>query len=177
MSERLYRSRDDRMLAGVAGGLAEMWDADPSLVRVLWALLVLVTGGVALVVYIVMAIVVPEDPIGRTAAAAPGPEEPVTAGWVAPGSAAASAGAPASASELREARRRMRAARRANRSGFPGGLIAGLVLIAIGAFFLARQFIPRLDFDWFWPLILIGVGALLLVSTFGRGPRDPDGGA
>ena len=45
---RLYRSRDDRMLAGVAGGLAELWGADPSLVRVIWALLVVFTGGVAL---------------------------------------------------------------------------------------------------------------------------------
>ena len=59
--DRLYRSRDDRMLAGVAGGLADMWGADPSLVRVIWALLVIFTGGVALLVYIVMAIVVPEE--------------------------------------------------------------------------------------------------------------------
>ena len=58
----LYRSRDDRMLAGVAGGLAELWDADPSLVRIIWALLVIPTGGIALVVYIVMALVVPEEP-------------------------------------------------------------------------------------------------------------------
>ena len=34
MDARLYRSRDDRMLAGVAGGLADYWDADPSLVQV-----------------------------------------------------------------------------------------------------------------------------------------------
>ena len=60
MNERLYRSRDDRMLAGVAGGLAEIWDADPSLIRIVWALLVVLTGGVALLVYIIMAIVVPE---------------------------------------------------------------------------------------------------------------------
>src|SRR5512146_1254284 len=61
MSDHLHRSRDDRMLAGVAGGLAEQWDADPSLVRLVWALLVVFTGGIALVVYIVMAIVVPEE--------------------------------------------------------------------------------------------------------------------
>ena len=48
MGDRLYRSRQDRMLAGVAGGLAEMWDADPSLVRIIWALLVIFTGGIAL---------------------------------------------------------------------------------------------------------------------------------
>jgi phage shock protein C len=67
MSQRLFRSRDDRMLAGVAGGLAELWDADPSLVRIVWALLIPLTGGVALVVYIVMAIVVPEEDGGSWA--------------------------------------------------------------------------------------------------------------
>ena len=61
MNGRLYRSRDDRMLAGVAGGLAEQWDADPSLVRIVWAVLVFLTGGIALLVYIIMAIVVPEE--------------------------------------------------------------------------------------------------------------------
>src|SRR4029079_1785300 len=61
MAGRLYRSRRDRMIAGVAGGLAEMWGADPSLVRIIWALLVILTGGAALLVYIVMAIVVPDE--------------------------------------------------------------------------------------------------------------------
>ena len=74
MNTHLYRSRDDRMLAGVAGGLAELWDADPSLVRILWALLVPLTGGIALVVYIVMAIVVPEEvDIRPWTSATPGP--------------------------------------------------------------------------------------------------------
>ena len=41
MGTRLYRSRDDRVLAGVAGGLAELWGADPSVVRIVWALLVI----------------------------------------------------------------------------------------------------------------------------------------
>ena len=45
MAERLYRSRDDRMLAGVAAGVAETLDADPSLVRIAWALLAILTGG------------------------------------------------------------------------------------------------------------------------------------
>jgi phage shock protein C len=160
MDDRLYRSRDDRMLAGVAGGLAEMWGADPSLVRIVWALLVLFTGGLALVVYIVMALVVPE--------------RSVSAGTV--------GDADGSATGFQAPPRTARSARRARGGGLPGGLIAGLILIAIGAFFLARQFIPQLDFDWFWPLILIGIGVLVLVGTLGRGPdgpdgpRDPDGG-
>ena len=47
------------MIAGVAGGVAEMLDADPSIIRIVWALLVFLTGGISLLVYIVMAIVVP----------------------------------------------------------------------------------------------------------------------
>ena len=74
MTDRLYRSRDDRMLAGVAGGVAEMLDADPSIIRIVWAVLVVLTGGIALLVYIVMAIVVPERPEGMPIASpwAPG---------------------------------------------------------------------------------------------------------
>lgn len=174
MDDRLYRSRNDRMLAGVAGGLADMWDADPSLVRIIWALLVVFTGGLALVVYIVMAIVVPEEPIGR-APAFGGDTTPSGSGWMPPGSAAAAD--PAAMADQLEARRRARAERRAQRSGPPGGLIAGLVLIAIGGFFLARQFLPQLDFDWFWPVILIVIGVLVLVSSFGRGPRTPGPGS
>ena len=73
MSDRLYRSRDDRVLTGVAGGLAEALDADPSVIRVVWALLVFLTGGIALVAYVVMAIVVPERPEGSPSTGRPGP--------------------------------------------------------------------------------------------------------
>ena len=84
---RLYRSRDDRMLAGVAGGLAELWGADPSLVRVIWALLVVFTGGVALIVYIVMALVVPEEPDRRSGRGQPFAARPppgAAEGWTPP---------------------------------------------------------------------------------------------
>ena len=60
MNDRLYRSIDDRVLAGVAGGLADMWDIDPSLIRIAWVILTPLTAGFAVLVYIVMAIVVPE---------------------------------------------------------------------------------------------------------------------
>ena len=64
MNDRLYRPRGDRMIAGVAGGLAQSMRLDPSLVRIVWAILVFATGGIALVIYIVMAIVVPEEQPG-----------------------------------------------------------------------------------------------------------------
>ena len=64
MNERLYRSRDDRIIAGVAGGVAERFRMDPSLVRIVWVILIPVTAGAALALYVVMAFVVPEEPPG-----------------------------------------------------------------------------------------------------------------
>jgi phage shock protein C len=64
MSDRLYRSVDDRMVAGVCGGVAARLGIDPSIVRVVWALLVFPTGFVAFAAYIVMWLVVPQAPVG-----------------------------------------------------------------------------------------------------------------
>ena len=59
---RLYRSRTERMIAGVCGGIAEYSNLDPTLVRVLFILLAFVTGGATLLAYPIMWIVVPEQP-------------------------------------------------------------------------------------------------------------------
>lgn len=60
MKKRLYRSRKDKMLAGICGGLAEYFAVDPSLVRIACVLLCLYAG-TGLLVYILAAII-PEDP-------------------------------------------------------------------------------------------------------------------
>ena len=191
MNGRLYRSRRDRMLAGVAGGLAEMWDADPSLVRIVWALLVLFTGGLALIVYIVMAIVVPEEdeasydrygvpPAGSTGAGtAPGASAPEGTGPDAQAWAAANAANEAHWAERRAAREARRAARGSGRGSTNGPLIGGVLLILVGAFFLVRELLPTIDFDWLWPLVLVGLGVLLLVSAIRRddGRGGPGGTA
>lgn len=178
MNNHLYRSRDDRMLAGVAGGLAELWDADPSLVRLVWALLVIFTGGIALVVYIVMAIVVPEGDGGlpQTPAApmwtAPGPDAPGVAAPD-PASAPATYWTPGSAGTRADRRAARRAARRQRGGDTIVPAIFGVFLVLLGGFFLARQWLPELDWDWFWPMMLIGLGVLLLVLALGRRPTDP----
>lgn len=61
MKKRLYRSRKDKMLAGICGGLAEYFDVDPLLVRLACVLLCLYAG-TGLLVYILSAIIIPEDP-------------------------------------------------------------------------------------------------------------------
>ena len=62
--KRLYRSRDDRMISGVAAGLGEYLGIDPTVVRLLF-LLGLFAGGSSVPIYIVMMIIVPEEPIAH----------------------------------------------------------------------------------------------------------------
>lgn len=61
MKKRLYSSKKDKMLAGICGGLAEYFDVDPSLVRLATVLLCLYAG-TGLLIYIIAAIIIPEDP-------------------------------------------------------------------------------------------------------------------
>src|SRR6266704_4368184 len=71
-ARRLRRSVDDRMLAGVAGGLARYLDADVTLVRIIIAALALFTG-VGLALYIAAWLLIPED----------GADQPIIAAWIA----------------------------------------------------------------------------------------------
>ena len=60
MNKKLRRSRTDRRIAGVCGGLAQFLDIDPTAVRVAMALLVLF-GGMSLIVYLVMWLIIPDE--------------------------------------------------------------------------------------------------------------------
>jgi phage shock protein C len=60
-NEGLHRSRRNRVLLGVAGGFAEYFGMDPVVMRVIFVLLVLVTGGTALIVYLLLAFVMPNE--------------------------------------------------------------------------------------------------------------------
>ncbi len=59
MERKLYRSHTDKMVAGVCGGLGEYLDVDPTLVRLLFVFAVLAGFGSGIVLYIIMAIVMP----------------------------------------------------------------------------------------------------------------------
>ena len=140
MSRRLYRSRTDTILGGVASGLADYLNADPALVRIAWAILVPLTGGAALLAYIVGWIVVPEAP--------------------------KDAGAPISAAELTSPESGSLPEPRSG--GGNAGVWVGLGLVAIGAYFLVREYLP--DFSWnvVWPIVIVGIGVLILISATRR---------
>lgn len=61
-TKKLYRSRDDKIIAGVCGGLAEYLNTDPTLVRLALAMLILFAGS-GLLLYLVCAIIIPVEPI------------------------------------------------------------------------------------------------------------------
>lgn len=60
--KRLFRSRKERMIAGVCGGIGEYFGIDPTLIRILFVVGILM-GGPGILAYLILLIVVPEEPI------------------------------------------------------------------------------------------------------------------
>ena len=61
MEKKLYRSRSDKKIAGVAAGMAKYLNVDVSVARLIW-LLVCLFAGAGLLAYIICALVIPEEP-------------------------------------------------------------------------------------------------------------------
>lgn len=166
MRRRLYRSRRDSILGGVAGGVADYLDVDPSIVRIVWAVLALLTGGLFLVLYIVMWIVVPLDPGTATG------QPPRPAGAPAVAAAPGEPGAAAAATDAAPAWQGWVDEQRVRRGGSGGAVIFGLILIGIGIWFLIDRYVPAFDRDLVWPIALVVLGATLLVVSLRRPPAD-----
>ena len=62
-NKKLYRSKNDRKLFGVCGGIAEYFDVDPTLVRLGWIVASLLFGS-GILAYIIATIIMPEQPAG-----------------------------------------------------------------------------------------------------------------
>jgi hypothetical protein len=138
-------------------------------VRVAWALLILFTGGVFLLLYIVMALVVPLRPAGMMSWASAGmPPTPGTESGpdMAPGTPGM---APAPGPMSNPSAWSYHHHRRHDASG---PIVIGLILIVVGAYFLARQYIPAFNWSLIWPLLIIGGGLLLILFAFGRTRSD-----
>lgn len=144
MNRRLYRCRHDRRIAGVAAGLAEFYGLDPTLMRVLWFLSIFVTGGLSILLYIGLVIIVPLEPVTAEEAAQ------------------VAAGGEALDGHLH--------ASRGTGSG-RGTIFVGAVLILFGALALVDALLPTWTDSWryLWPAFLVGVGALLIAWAVRRG--------
>ena len=130
------------MFTGVSGGLAEYFDVDPVLVRVAWVVLCFVTFGFAILLYIIMAIVMPREESIATGKSTASSEHGDDTGDSAP-QASQVAG-------REEGRRRN---------------LFALAIICLGGLLL----LSNLGVWWFswgvlWPVVLIGLGAFLLIG-------------
>ena len=144
MYKKLYRSNKDKMLGGVAGGLAEYFDMDPTLVRVIF-IITLFLGGTGVIAYIILWILVPQEPFvfPQTANSAPSSEPDAAAGTT----------EPVNAPPVRKRN---------------GPALAGIILIVIGSLFLLDNMFPSFSFEHYWPLILVAIGAGLIFNSRNR---------
>ena len=142
MTKKLFRSRREKMIAGVAGGLAEYFEIDPTLVRIIF-IVSLFLGGTGILAYIILWIVVPEAPIIFST-----PSES--------GSAPQHEYEPAQ----EEAYARAMDEKRHKRSVY-----LGAILIIFGMFFLADNYFPHFHFEDFFPLVLIAIGIGLMLNA------------
>jgi phage shock protein C len=150
MNKKLYRSNKDKMLGGVAGGLAEYFAIDPTLVRIIFVVS-LFAGGAGVLAYIILWIVVPEEPY--VFAGTPAQTETKIKDETGP--------QPDSPSQTNQQQYvQAMAVQKHKRSS-----ILGIVLIVIGLLFLLDNFIPRIHFGDFWPLLLVAIGIGLLLNA------------
>lgn len=148
-ADRLYKS-DDRMLFGVASGTAEYLGIDPTLARLAWVAAAFVTGGIGVIVYLVMAIVMParESVVSQSSSSVQDSETPAEYN-------------PGADSEYRKERARRRRVWR---------YVVGIGLIGFGVAFLLNNLgvWNVIRWDLFWPVAVIAVGLAILVPSIRR---------
>jgi phage shock protein C len=153
MEKKLYRSRSDRMIAGVCGGLGEYLNVDPVWLRLFFVLLLFATGA-GLWAYLILWIIIPEE--GRVTAT---PGETVQANVQEMADRARDFG-----QSIQRGFQGERAPSEARSTSGP--LLVGVAFILIGAFLLLNQLnlFSWLRWSVWWPLIIIFIGVALLFS-------------
>lgn len=142
MAKKLYRSRTERMIAGVCGGLAEYFDIDPTLVRLIAVALTL-AGGSGILAYIIFWFVVPQKPLNLASV-----DDPTMA---------------ASTAETEDVE-----SEKSNEAS-SAALFVGIILTVMGFLFLVGNFISLawFSFSKLWPLVLIAIGIIVILKGTG----------
>lgn len=156
MEKRLYRSRSNRMIWGVCGGLAEYFDLDPTIVRII-AVLLIFANGLGILAYIILAIVVPLEGSGSTA-----PKDIIKENVEEITTTAKDFG-----HEIRSTFAGEDKSETANRVRRRPHVIIGIIVIALGILLLLSNVNLLWWFRWsyLWPLIIIAVGLLIMFGA------------
>ena len=172
MEKKLQRNEQDKILAGVCSGLADYFDVDVTWIRIAFIVATL-AGFSGVIAYIILWIAVPARPY------LPGAYNSGYRKYNTDYRVYEDRGQPASSSPY-TVPEPPQDAYKARRSG-NGRMIAGLLMVGFGAFFLFDEFniIPYwFDFDKLWPLVFIIPGILIISKTSKRReyrdePRNP----
>lgn len=153
LAKRLYRSRKDCVIAGVCGGIAEHFDIDPTLVRIV-AVISIFINGIGLIAYIIGWIFIPQSPESLT-------EEET-------GKQKGKAGTIKQKAEnvASEIGKEIRGESGKAGHGKNSRLVGGVILICLGLLFLGSSFFPWFGFARLWPLILVVLGVAILAGGF-----------
>jgi phage shock protein C len=150
-NKRLYRSAKSKVFGGVAGGIAEYFDIDPIIIRLLFVIIAFAGGGGA-IVYLILWIALPLEPV-----------TPFTMNM--------GSGEPFNTRNPGEQSTTDFSTGASNPFEIPvkpenrNGLIGGIVLISLGMIFLANRFIPNINFHDLWPLALVILGGVLIATS------------
>ena len=181
MNKKLYRDEYHKVLGGVCAGLAEYFEMDVTIVRLLFAFTFFIMG-VGLIPYIVLWIVLPRKDYTFNN---PKYNNPTVDYTVPPGTGSTFTPPPPPPGDP-FARTYTSSAPGFTPVGIPpkqrsnAGMIFGMVLIILGAIILIDEFdlIPDFDFGRMWPVVLLFVGAALIVSGQKKQPwHNPNWGA
>jgi len=174
MRDRLYRSRRDRVIGGLAGGLARNLGVDVTWVRLGWVVLAFATQGVAILIYLVLLFVIPEAPEGLEETEIPAATtDPVTGqpvGGADPGTSRSDAGTRPTTAPPPSPLERLLGSNATGDNSRTAALIVGVVLVAAGAWLLLRRYV-LIDFDLGWPVVAIVLGAILVIAALRTGGR------
>ena len=158
MEKRLYRSRSDRMIWGVCGGMAKYFDMDPTIVRIIFVLLIF-ANGLGILAYIIMAVVVPLE--GSKAGK---PKETIRENVEEIKETATELG--------REIRSTFAGEAEEDKSEAAGNIlqrrnILGIALVVIGILILMGNlnFFHWFTWGYLWPLILVAVGVIIIFGA------------
>lgn len=165
MEKRLYKSSNDKILAGVCGGIGEYFEIDPVLIRILWVISAFV-GGAGVLAYIVAAIVMPSKESvynGKT----------YESTYKASGTYNARTDAETGSAEretgsAEESQTEPGKIYRHRRSEKENRVLGGLILIALGGFFFLREFLPWISGSLLISVVFIGLGFYFLTRKSGE---------
>lgn len=145
MSKRLYRSQEDRMIGGVCGGVAEYFNVDSTLIRLAF-LLVLIARGAGLLAYLIAWIIIPEKKISSDKRYVDKDEDNTV-------------------DIENEEKNNSEGSREKGidtNNEYNNQKVFGLILVVLGAIFMADMWLPHFYWRRFWPLIIIGLGAVII---------------